>query len=401
MTIGATHRRREHTFATTSTDVEISAPRITTRTEAGSRVDGPRRDTPVDGARRLSDSPDYAGRDADTFSPRSDATDLSRASALLDLSKRGTAKDGLGAATATTGATGSTGDSSTADDTGSASTSPVAARVPDGDTLGERAAAHLGSRGGRAMAVELEDHAASFGVPEGGFSGQTNLYGESGMPVAWYALRGALGTDGARGTVSDRAADRLSGNLTRAAMVTDDPALALAVTMREHPSSWTASTGRVETFSEGGLDYMGDHLGDLTRRVPPEAMTGAWRRGPAIISGETGEEVHPASIPAADQLVAYAAELERAEERFETLVREVYGDRADEALASLSPDERRAWTQFTFGRPGRTHAADTAISDRSFSANAALELLRSEGTMDLGAILTDARFEGNASIRRA
>ena len=162
-----------------------------------------------------------------------------------------------------------------------------------------------------------------------------------------------------------------------------------------------ASSGRIETWSEGGLDFFGDHLDEMRERVPDDARTGPWRRGASFISPETGNEVHPATIPAADQLVAYGAELERSESHFEELVHEVYGDRADAMLASMSTDERRAWTQFTFGRPGRTHADDTEISSRSFSANAALELLHSEGSEDLGAILSDSRFEHNASIRRA
>lgn len=263
--------------------------------------------------------------------------------------------------------------------------------------------AHLDTAGGRAMAAALEADAPRFGVPPGGFSGQTNLYGGSDLPVAWWTLRGALGDPAGRSEPSERAAARMADDLGRATMVTDDPALLLAVTMREHPSAWTAGRGedRVETFNEGGLDYLGDHLGAILARVPREARTGSWEVGPAIESGETGEMVHPAVIPAADQLVAYAAELERAEDTFEALVTEVYGADAERALASLSTDERRAWIQFTFGRPGRTHAADLEISDRAFSANAALELLHGEGNTDLGAILDDPRFAANASVRRA
>lgn len=279
---------------------------------------------------------------------------------------------------------------------------PPLTRV-EADDLATHVEPHLDSAGGRAMARDLESDAARFGVPPGGFAGQTNLYGGSGMPVAWWTLRGALGDPAGRSEPSERAAARMADDLGRATMVTDDPALLLAVTMREHPSAWTAGRGeaRVETFSEGGLDYLGDHLDSILRRVPREARTGSWEVGPAIRSGETDELVHPAVIPAADQLVAYAAELERAEATFETLVREVYGADADRALASLSTDERRAWVQFTFGRPGRTHAEDLEISDRSFSANAALELLHAEGITDLGAILEDPRFEANASVRRA
>lgn len=279
---------------------------------------------------------------------------------------------------------------------------PPRARV-EAEDLVTRVEAHLDSAGGRAMARDLEADAARFGVPAGGFEGQTNLYGGSNLPVAWWTLRGALGDPAGRSEPSERAAARMADDLERATMVTDDPALLLAVTMREHPSAWTAGRGedRVETFSEGGLDYLGDHLDAILRRVPREARTGRWEVGPAFESGETGERVHPAVIPAADQLVAYAAELERAEATFETLVTEVYGTDAPEALDSLSPDERRAWVQFTFGRPGRTHAADLEISDRSFSANATLELLHAEGNTDLGAILEDPRFEANASVRRA
>lgn len=256
----------------------------------------------------------------------------------------------------------------------------------------------------------IESHRDELGVPPGGFDGQVDLE-QGGRPRLSSAMA-RLRPEGAR--------EALDANLERASQIFADPGLLLAVTMREHPSSWTArSLGRIDSYAQGGLDHLGTDI-DRMHGLVPESTLRRWvAEDPArgVENGRT-HAIRSASIPSRDQLDAYAATLALRERTFESHVREVFGDRADAMLATLSIDARRAWVQATFGRPGRTHydaehgrfqrteAHDGHRGHELPSAYGALERIASEaqrtGTEPtLDAIFTDPMLARYATFQRA
>jgi hypothetical protein len=253
--------------------------------------------------------------------------------------------------------------------------------------------------------ARVAERAASFGVPREGFEGQVDLH-QAGRPrLSWAMSR--------IDTPRERAA--LEANVAATRDVFPDTALLLAVTMRERPSAWTArGLERIETYHEGGLDHLGSDLPRM-RGLVPEATRRRWEATEAYRSLENGRSstVRPATLPARDQLLAYAATLRLREQRFEQHVRSVFGDRADALLASASPDARRAWIQATFGRPGVTHYdATTSSFQRNasgrelVSAHAALERIAAEAEArgeapSLDAIFTDPLLARHATFQRA
>ncbi len=255
--------------------------------------------------------------------------------------------------------------------------------------------------------ASLATLAARFGVPEGGFGGQVSLEHGGRPRLSWAMTR-----------LFDEAHERaLTANLRAAASIHPDRALLLAVTMREHPSSWTArGLARIDSYAEGGLDHLGGDLDALVGVVPPRVLA-RWEPAEPALGRERGRThaIHPARIPAADQLVAYAATLRLREARFESHVREVFGAEAEALLARCAPDARRAWIQATFGRPGRTRydearqrfevSAGPPHRERP-SAFGALERIRSEARRtgaepSLDAILTDPMLARYATFQRA
>jgi hypothetical protein len=253
--------------------------------------------------------------------------------------------------------------------------------------------------------ARIAERAASFGVPREGFEGQVDLH-QAGRPRLSWAM-------GRIDTPRERAA--LEANLAATRDVFPDTALLLAVTMRERPSAWTArGLERIETYHEGGLDHLGSDLPRL-RGLVPEATRRRWEATEAYRSFENGRSstVRPATLPARDQLVAYAATLRLREQRFEQHVRSVFGERADALLASASPGARRAWIQATFGRPGVTrYDAATGSFQRNasgrelVSAHAGLERIAAEAEArgeapSLDAIFTDPLLRRHATFQRA
>jgi hypothetical protein len=137
-----------------------------------------------------------------------------------------------------------------------------------------------------------------------------------------------------------------------------------------------------------------------TTRVPESSRSGPWRAVEPYESPETGNLVQPGQIPIRDQLVAYAAELSSAEDRFRGAVVSTFGaEQGGAMLEQMSTDARRAWVQFTLGRPGITHQMDPR--GEGFSAYSALEMLHSRGVADLDAILSDEGLGHSVSVQRA
>ncbi|MEM9862466.1 MAG: peptidoglycan-binding domain-containing protein [Myxococcota bacterium] len=240
--------------------------------------------------------------------------------------------------------------------------------------------------GSRAVAALIDERLAEFGVPEGGFPGQGSVYLRRG-PRAFFTLRAV-----------ERNARATERNFRRASRVFDDPGLLMAVLSREHPSGlWAASARPVDTWSFGGLDHLGSQLGRI-RNVPR-------RRWEALAERQETEngvtrDVRPARIPARDQILAYAGVLQLAERRFESHVRDVFGERADAMLEQMSSSARRTWIAYTFARPN-IKTDGRVPADRNFSSHNALRLLESQGVERLNAILESPELAANRSVRIA
>lgn len=222
---------------------------------------------------------------------------------------------------------------------------PLAPTAVQGQAPSPLAVAAARLSDGPWVAVHLEADAPALGVPPGGF-GDPELY-RNGLPSITWAMRRLD---------SPRKCEWLERCLEQTRAVFADTALLLAVTSREHPSAWTAtSSDRIHTFHEGGLDNLGRWLsrGSLEGIVGRDVL----RRWHALRETTNGEHpdrpvrIRPALIPARDQMLAYAAALAWHERLFEAHVRDVFREDADRLLAEMSVDARRAWIQATLGGP--------------------------------------------------
>lgn len=103
-------------------------------------------------------------------------------------------------------------------------------------------------------------------------------------------------------------ASKVGNNLRGAARYIDiDVLLTLTVAAREYAESVGAvGTQSIETFQQGGLDHLGSTMKNLG--LPPR-VTNRWHAVPTYDSSETLKPVYPAEIPAEDQVLAYAAQM--------------------------------------------------------------------------------------------
>jgi hypothetical protein len=186
------------------------------------------------------------------------------------------------------------------------------------------------------------------------------------------------------------------------------PALAVVTASRESSKAVTAQGSEmIETWHQGGLDFLGN-LG-WNRLGLPRSIIRHWRAAPPFRSPETGNIVHPAWIPARDQLLAYAAQTRESFNVFQDLVRRRLGQAmGDKALADMTDDARLLWQAYAFRAPGGNEF-DPRVGPKHgkhFGAKTALGYLvhrakEEKREIDLNAILTDSSFNRTFYVRSA
>jgi hypothetical protein len=201
----------------------------------------------------------------------------------------------------------------------------------------------LGLDVGRAGRVALMDQiGATLAIPHGGWHGQARLFDGPDLRVRW--LLGRL--------ANPRQAKLVAANLARAGRyVHVNLMLATVSAARESDRSLTATgADMVETFNQGGLDYLWKQKNELGL---PRTVTQTWQKGLIGVSPESHHTVYPAKIPAHDQLLAYAAQMAASFRlNFEANVRKELGDEAQSALASASRTALLVWQAYAFLAPG-------------------------------------------------
>jgi hypothetical protein len=179
-------------------------------------------------------------------------------------------------------------------------------------------------------------------IPPGGWHGQAKLF--EGADVRLRALLTRL--------ANEHQAKLIAANLDRAGRYTHvNIMLALVSAAREFDRSLTATgTKLIDSFNEGGLDFLWDEKDKLGL---PRSVTKPWERILPFKNLESNREVHPARIPAHDQLLAYAAQIGASfNHNFQASLRAEFGPQAESALASASRLALLVWQAFAFLAPG-------------------------------------------------
>jgi hypothetical protein len=180
------------------------------------------------------------------------------------------------------------------------------------------------------------------GIPRGGWHGQAKLFERGDVRLVGYLHIMA----------NEHQAKLIADNLDRAGHYTHaNVMMALVIAAREHHSALTArGTHPIDSYSEGGLDFLGvqrDHLG------LPHSLIKNWIPMRPRLNPETMRNVIPAWIPARDQMIAYAAQ-EAASFRtnFKHSLKAEFGDDAELALARASRGAMLVWQAYAFLSPG-------------------------------------------------
>jgi hypothetical protein len=281
-------------------------------------------------------------------------------------------------------------------------TSPTAAQVQAMGTLGL-------SFGPTGRIAAINDIGANLRVPRGGWPrAQAKLFEKNDIRLSGVFARMSRAT----------AAKHIADNLASAAHSSHANVMLTMVTAhREHAGSITASGGRmIDSFWEGGLDHLWtskDHLG------LPKSVTRAWkeikpRANPDFHAGpgKVPRDVHPASIPARDQILAYAGQLGTSFEEFKGRVRTQLGAGAGSALASLSRIGQLVWQAYAFLAPGG-NALDAKQSlasqmNQGFGVRTALQYIaniaqadKPGATVDLNQVFLDEALNHSAWVKSA
>jgi hypothetical protein len=152
---------------------------------------------------------------------------------------------------------------------------------------------------------------------------------------------------------NEHRAKLIAGNLDRAGRFTHGSLmLALVVAAREHHTALTATGTRpIESFQQGGLDYLWVEKKKLGL---PQSVTKAWTEvKPAYVNPETLHTVHPAWIPARDQMMVYAAQVGTSFRlSFRNSLTAEFGAQAGPALAGASRLALLVWMAYAFLAPG-------------------------------------------------
>jgi hypothetical protein len=206
----------------------------------------------------------------------------------------------------------------------------------------------------------------------------------------------------------ERQAAAMAQNLGRAAQLSSgNIMLAVVTAAREHDTALTATgDGTVNTYREGGLDFLGDQM---THLGLPRNITRHWHPLRKFINSETGNEVHPARIPAVDQMIAYAAQLNASfEGSFKRHLRAEAGASATQALMRITRSSELVWRAYSFLSPGGPPFDKArsvgAQSGQRFGIGTALSYVREIGGekgLDLDRIVTDAQLNHVEWVRIA
>jgi hypothetical protein len=243
------------------------------------------------------------------------------------------------------------------------------------------------------------------GIPPGGWNhGQARLWEGKDIRLVWLLRRLAYKS----------VAERVATNLSRVGdLVPGDLWLAVVTAAREHGADTVTdlSMDRIETWHEGGLDFLFDNRHQLGL---PQSITGPpnWTERKPFISHETGNPVHPAIIPARDQLLAYAAQIRLSYNRdFQKQAASALGRNAGASLVQMSRITRLVWRAYAFLLPGggnyNPRSSVAAQSGRHFGIRTALLFLAHQASrsssdrVDLNRIIGVPDFNQVEAIRSA
>lgn len=241
----------------------------------------------------------------------------------------------------------------------------------------------LGAHGATASIAhrrELMNRVGSIlGIPGGGWGhGQSQLFERGDIRLVWLLRRLAVKS----------AAQRVAKNLQRVVALSGaETMLTVATTAREHSSALTdVSSRRIDSWREGGLDFL---WAERDRLGLPKSITGGWTRVDPFRSGETNNYVHPAYIPACDQMLAYAAQIRSSFQRTVlSHLSETGGSSTRAQVALASRPALLVWKAYSFLAPGgapydpkRTIAGQSGQKFGCRSAIQALTHLRGTGSL--------------------
>lgn len=218
---------------------------------------------------------------------------------------------------------------------------PLGSPIPSADEL--RMIGELGTKLHRGGRVTLMNQICGYlGIPPGGWQGQAKLFEGNDIRLRWLMLKLA----------KPRYAALVADNVARAARYVDiNLLLTIVSAARESDASLSAKgTEMIETFRSGGLDYLWEQKPNLGL---PSSVTSRWKEQERYPSRETGHYVHPAWIPANDQLLAYAAQVSASfTNQLKSNLLTEFGDPATQLLSGASRSAVLVWQVFAFLRPG-------------------------------------------------
>jgi hypothetical protein len=259
-----------------------------------------------------------------------------------------------------------------------------------------RLAADLG-RAGRVQAVNAIG--SQLGVPAGGWpSGQSKLF-----------ERGDVRLTGLFSLFSrPRMAAAIANNLARVAQFgAVSPMLSLVTAQREHGSAvYAAGRGMIDSFWQGGLDHLWP---ERNRLGLPPSVVGRWERIPPYPNpdahlplSQRPPDVEPARIPAGDQVLIYAAQINASYLRFQTLLSSLRRRALSSRVGTM------IWQALCFLAPGgarfdREKPLEVQIGQR-FGAQSILEYLAQRsatGELNLDGVFETRELNASAWVRSA
>jgi hypothetical protein len=268
--------------------------------------------------------------------------------------------------------------------------------VPTAQTL--RAAAARAVLDPRSHRIELMNQiGAALGIPPGGWShGISRLLDQGEVRVYWL-LRVLAGK---------RASENAVKNLQRAQQfVNAETMLTLITASREHsPSVTDTSDNSIDTYGQGGLDYLGAEMHTLGL---PRSITSQWEARLRSLNLESNAMIRPATIPAKDQVLAYAAQLNASfDQRFKSYLRDCIGTASNEAIERTPRAALLAWKSYAFLAPGgEVYNVKKPLSSQMgqrFGIRTCLQFIKSvDERMPLELLITDSRFNHSEWIRIA
>ena len=262
-------------------------------------------------------------------------------------------------------------------------------------------------RTGRIAAVN--DIGVNLNVPKGGWpNAQAQLFERNDIRLSGvFAL-----------IARETPAKHIAANLAGAAHYSHaNIMLTLVTVQREHSTAITASGGEeVHSFWGGGLDHLGrtkEHLG-----IPKE-ITKNWIPLKPFANPDYRHDlstppkyVYPASIPARDQVLAYAGQIGTSFDGFRRIVNKQLGRDGEVALSRLSKIGKLVWQAYAFLAPGGNLFEPTrslrSQMHQGFGIVTALGYIvhtaRASGpggTVDLDQVLSDEALNQSAWVQSA